>query len=227
MHVALLWGMRNLLVVGLLASCATTLGPLQPIPPTGSRDPRASDDIATAHVKDERARELLAYPEVPRGDGTGRVTELAPATPWAVTWQVKEQRQEAAAARGAAAALEAEYEEACGSRSHDEVAVSPLQRFGVGGTTTPTGVTVELSADAGPADRLLADMRCHRAWMMLGRTDMDDCPLDLAGIAVNAHGDGQGISVEISVRDPALVPELQRRAARDLEQAAKLHRVAR
>ncbi len=224
MRVALVMAMRNLCVIGILASCSPTVVPLTV---TGSRGPRATEDIDTGRVQAQRARDLTAYPEVPRGDGTGRVTELAPATPWAVTWDVEEHRQAAAAARGAAAALEVEYEEACGSRTHDDVAVSPLQRYGIGGSTNADGVTIELSAAAGTSEHLLADMRCHRAWMMLGRTDMDDCPLDLAGIVVHAHGDGQGISVDIIERDPALVPELQRRAARDLEQAAKLRRVAR
>ncbi len=78
-----------------------------------------------------------------------------------------------------------------------------------------------LSVEAGSADALMADLRCHRAWMMLGRTDMESCPLDLAGLHVDAHGDANGITVEISVADRALVPELQRRAAHDVEASAQ------
>jgi hypothetical protein len=49
---------------------------------------------------------------------------------------------------------------------------------------------------------------------------MEECPLDLAGIHIIAHGDPSGISIEITASDPKLVPELQRRAAKDLEYAA-------
>jgi hypothetical protein len=55
--------------------------------------------------------------------------------------------------------------------------------------------------------------------MMLGDRGMEDCPLDLPRIHVVAHGDPAGTSVDITVDDPALVPELQRRAAKDLETA--------
>jgi hypothetical protein len=58
--------------------------------------------------------------------------------------------------------------------------------------------------------------------MMLSQdTGMDACPLDLPGLRIQAHGDASGISVELRVRDPRLVPEIQRRAAHDLEMAAQ------
>jgi hypothetical protein len=82
------------------------------------------------------------------------------------------------------------------------------------------GVRVFLHPDAGQPEALLRALRCHRAWMMLGDRGMEDCPLDLAGIHVVAQGDPTGISVDITVHDPNLVPELQRRAAKDLEMAA-------
>jgi hypothetical protein len=53
--------------------------------------------------------------------------------------------------------------------------------------------------------------------MMLDRTDMGDCPLDLPGIRVPARSDANGIELTITIRDPSLVPELRRRAAHDLE----------
>ena len=80
-----------------------------------------------------------------------------------------------------------------------------------------------LSPDAGSPDRLLARMKCHRAAMMLAPSDMDDCPLDLPDIVLDARGDTEGITISIVARDPKLVPELQRRAAHDLEAAAQLH----
>ena len=116
------------------------------------------------------------------------------------------------------------YSEACGDRPLNQVAISPLTRYGLGGWNTSTGVILYLSADAGPADRLLADLRCHRAWMMLTESGMDDCPLDLPGIALDAHGEGENalITVAITVADPQLVEELHRRAAHEMEAGARL-----
>ena len=53
--------------------------------------------------------------------------------------------------------------------------------------------------------------------MMLAPADMDSCPLDLEGLALDAYGEDEGFTLKLTVRDPALVPELQRRVARDLE----------
>jgi hypothetical protein len=79
---------------------------------------------------------------------------------------------------------------------------------------------VYLSNDAGTPEHVLEAMRCHRAWMMLGRTMMDDCPLDLDGIEVVAHAVPGAIEVLLTVKDPTRVHELQRRAAKDVEEAA-------
>ena len=116
----------------------------------------------------------------------------------------------------------AAYEQACGTRTEGEVAVSPLERHGIGGWNTTTGVIVYLSAAAGDPDRLLKDLTCHRAWMMLAPAGMDDCPLDLPGLVVDARGDAEGITLSLAVRDPKLIGELQRRTAHDLEAAAQL-----
>jgi hypothetical protein len=51
---------------------------------------------------------------------------------------------------------------------------------------------------------------------------MDDCPLDMAGIHVDAHGDATGIEVKITIENPSLVGELQRRAAHDVEHGKTL-----
>jgi hypothetical protein len=107
--------------------------------------------------------------------------------------------------------------------------VSPLVRFAIGGTQIPDGAIVYIATDAGTPEHLLAAMRCHRAWMMLGRTAMDDCPLDLAAIEIVAHGGPGAIEVSITTHDASLVPELQRRVAKDVEAAAShtLHRGTR
>jgi len=64
-------------------------------------------------------------------------------------------------------------------------------------------------------------MRCHSAWMMLGTAPMDRCALDLPGIDFVAYGDRTGISIEVSVLEPALVLELQRRVGRELQKAVR------
>jgi hypothetical protein len=81
------------------------------------------------------------------------------------------------------------------------------------------GVVIFLGVEAGPPERLLAELRCHRAWMMLSEAGMETCPLDLPNLRIEAHGDKTGISVEMRI-NTKLVAELQRRAAHDLEVAA-------
>ena len=109
------------------------------------------------------------------------------------------------------------YEEACGARSSSEVATSPIVRYGVGGSPTADGVVLYLSPQAGSPDHLMAELKCHRAWMRLAPANMEMCPLDLAGLLVDASGSAEGITLTLTVRDRSLIPELQRRAAHDLE----------
>ena len=82
---------------------------------------------------------------------------------------------------------------------------------------TSTGEIMYLTPEAGPPERLLADLRCHRAWMMLRPENMATCPLDLPGLKVDVRGDKEGITLSIVVENPKLVDELPRRAAHELE----------
>jgi hypothetical protein len=204
----------------LVAGCA---GPVAS-EKAGPRGLRADQHLSMASRADDRAEELARWPDTrPGADGTNVNQSLA-AGSWSGTWDTAaEHRRLAQVHRSAASQLEAEYEQACGATSTDIVSISPLQRHAIGGSPIADGTLVLLSPEAGPPDRLLAAMRCHRAWMMLGRTDMGDCPLDLPGIRVSARGDAEGIELTITIGDPALVPELQRRAAHDLEAAQHLH----
>jgi hypothetical protein len=186
----------------------------------GSRGMRADEHLAAADQHTEQAEQLSRWPErrPEQLDGYFGIGI------WYRTWDIVSPPSHLARVhRSAAAQIDAEYEEACGQRSHAEVSVSPLQQYGLGGAPTDDGVVVFLAPEAGPPDALIAAMRCHRAWMMLGRTDMDTCPLDLAGVRVAAHDDASGITVEITVDDKSLIPELQRRVAQDLEAAARRH----
>jgi hypothetical protein len=87
----------------------------------------------------------------------------------------------------------------------------------MGGEATPNGAIVYLRPEYGTPDALLAELSCHRAFMMLAPADMDDCPLDLPGISISAHGDKEGATLEITIDNPKLIPELQRRVAHELE----------
>lgn len=164
--------------------------------------------------------EMARWPDTrPGADGTSTTAQLAAGT-WYGSWNTAEEhRRLAQIHRSAAARLEADYEQACRETPHELIATSVLQRYGLGTGPLPDGVLVLLSPDAGPPERLLAAMRCHLAWMMLGRSLMDDCPLDLPGLHISARGDRDAIELSITVSDPALVPELRRRAAHDIEAA--------
>jgi hypothetical protein len=181
---------------------------------------RASEHLNLADQHGETAHQQAMRP----------ATSASPDTiglPWLRAWDTSAEHERLADVhRSKAAELQAEYEQACGSRPLEKVSVSPLQRYGIGGWPTTTGIIIYLDPSAGSPDKLLADMKCHRAWMMLAPSGMDDCPLDLPGIVLDARGDTDGITVSIVVHDPKLVDELHRRAAHDLETGAQLHRSA-
>jgi hypothetical protein len=211
--------MRCSLMLCLVAACA---GPTVNEKP-GPRGLRADQHLSIVSREDDRADELTRWPDMrPGADGSNVNQQLAAGT-WSGTWDTTaEHRRLAQVHRSAAAQLEAEYEQACGEMPIDVVSMSPLLRYAVGGSPVADGVLLLLSPEPGPPARLLAAVRCHRAWMMLDRTGMDDCPLDLPGIRVSVRGDENGIELTITVSDPSLVPELRRRVARDLEAAQHL-----
>jgi hypothetical protein len=199
-------------ILVLLTSCATSSAPAAK---GGPRGLRASEHLDVARGHDEAARESTRWPTV----GSTAAGEVSYA-PWFRSWDTTSEHERLANIhRSKAAEQHAAYNEACGTTPGAEVAVSPLQRYGTGGWNTSTGVIVYLSPSAGDPDRLLAAIKCHRAWMMLAPANMDDCPLDLPGLTLDARGDANGVTVSIAVRDPALVPELQRRTALELETA--------
>lgn len=173
--------------------------------------------MAAADEHAQHAERLARWPD--RFAGSSTAVDTAS---WYRAWDtVSTELRLARQHRTAAAQLVAAYDEACGDRPASEVSISPLERYAVGGAPTEDGALLFLVVEAGSPDELMAAMRCHRAWMMLGRSDMGSCPLDLDGLRVAAWGDAAGITVELRVADKLLVPELQRRAAHDLEAAAQ------
>jgi hypothetical protein len=193
-----------------VAACATT----PPPEPGGPRGLRASEHLAAARTHDEAARERMSWPTREAGPAADTRVNL-----WFRTWDTAADHERLAAEhRSEAAALQAAYDEACGERHVEHVAISPLVRYRMGGWNTSTGAVVYLHPDAGSADELLASLKCHRAWMMLAPSPaMDSCPLDLPGLILDARGDGQTTTLVITVKEPKLVPELQRRIAKQLE----------
>ncbi len=208
--------MRISSIMVLLAACATTS--TTSTPKGGPRGLRVSDHLEVAAQQDQQARDRSAWPETSVMTPGGYATDQPVAMPWYRSWDTAAEHERLAAIhRSQAAELEAEYEQACGNTPAADVAMSPLVRYGVGGWPTANGVIVYLSPNAGTPDQLLAAMKCHRAFMMLAPADMDDCPLDLPGLELDARGDPNGVTVSMTVKDSALIPELQRRAAHDLE----------
>lgn len=195
-----------------LVSCATT--PTTTHAPTGGpRGLRANEHLDAARAHDEQARQSAMWPDA-YGD------RAAYSIPWVRSWNATQEDERLASIhRSKAGELQAAYDEACGNRPMEQVSRSPLNKYGIGGWNTSTGVIMYLTADAGMPDEVMAAMKCHRAWMMLAPAGMEDCPLDLPGIKVDARGDKEGITVSIVVEDPQLVEELHRRAAHELEAA--------
>jgi hypothetical protein len=205
--------MRTFAIV-LLSACASTTAPTIK---GGPRGPHADEHLTLARDQDALAREDGHWPDT-------MTSPAGPAyIPWTRTWDSAADHERLAAVhRSKASELHAAYEQACGDRPPEQVAVSPLQRWGVSGWNTQAGVILYLRPSAGTPERLLADLKCHRAWMMLSDAGMDDCPLDLPAITLDVRGDDESITVLIGVRDPTLVDELHRRAAHDLEAGARL-----
>jgi len=185
----------------LIAACVST----STGPSGGPRGLRASEHIEEAHSHDELARHRFAGNEEDGG-------------PWVRHWDTASENEQAAAVhRSQAAALRAAYEQACRGRTAAQASISPFDRYAIGGTATAGTVVFYLDASAGPADRWVADIECHRAWMMLAPEDDEADPLDLPGLVIDAKGDRNGITVSIEARDPDVAGELHKRAAHLLE----------
>lgn len=208
--------MGRTLALVLLAACAQPPPPQHP-PEPGYRGPHASEHIEQAKDQDRLASEGAMWPDT-RPYSNGRVDQPYVPMPWQRKWDTPEAHEQMAAAhRAAAAELQADFQRACANRTAEDIARSPIEQYGIGGVPTADGVIVFLAPQAGPANHLLSDVECHRAWMMLTPMNMEGCTLDLDGIHVDAVGDEAGITLRITEHDPSLVPELQKRAAKDLE----------
>jgi hypothetical protein len=212
--------MRTILLV-LVAAC----GANAPEPAEGPRAIRTKEHLEEARKHDEIARQRSTFPvrtETEPGDPT---TPLAPPVPWTRNWDLDNEHERIARAhRGEAAALEASYQEACGTRDMKKVVGSPITRHRIGGWDTENGVVVLLSTHAGSPETLLADLRCHRAYLLASTAVDQDSPLGLPGLQIDARGDQDGITLTLTVRDSKLLPELRRRIAIQVEETKQPER---
>ncbi len=211
--------MRRYLPVVLLAACASAPSAE---PRGGARGLRASEHLDEARRHDEISRERASYPQAtPMSPGYTGGTGVAP---WYRAWDTTEHDRLAQIHRSQAAQINADFDEACAGKSLAQASESPLEHYLVGGWNTATGVIIYLSPDVGDPDALLAAMRCHRAAMMVApMPSMDQCPLDMPGLMLDARGDKDGVTVSLAVRDEKNIAELQRRAAREVEMATARH----
>ena len=79
------------------------------------------------------------------------------------------------------------------------------------------GVVLFVAPDATSPAKLEAAIRCHHAALRLHDNPEVDDPLELPGIRTAVRGDASGLTIEITVDDVELVPELQRRSTIMLE----------
>jgi hypothetical protein len=197
-----------------LAACATA-----PTSQGGPRGLRATEHLSLAREHDDLAAERQTFPASQANQAmTPGSIDLPVPMPYYGAWDSADSHQtHARRHRGQAAALHVAFDQACKDRSGTQVTESPLTRFEASGFKTENGVTVVLGAEAGPPGELLAAMRCHRAWLMITAVQMDDDALDLPGLVFDAQRDGDNVTVAMTVTDPKLIPELQRRVTRELE----------
>jgi len=118
----------------------------------------------------------------------------------------------------AAETLEARHREACAGLPLAAESTSPIERHAIGVTAIEGGVIVELTPEAGPADLVLAAIRCHWSWLQLEpRLGTADDLVAIEGLAFEAVLRDETLEVTVTVEDPAAVAELQRRAARGVQ----------
>lgn len=144
--------------------------------------------------------------------------------PWHYTWDPDEEHRALAAAhRDAAEQLKLQYETACAAVPRALEASSLLDAFVSGGSPLDRGVVFHLSEQAGPPELVLAQLRCHRAWLQLSPTaEAADSPLLVEGVTWTTHAPASaGVEVMATAKDERSAAELRRRAALVIERARK------
>lgn len=138
--------------------------------------------------------------------------------PWSYTWSsdwnaAASHATEAEEHEVAADVLEKRYRDACSLVAQDSAAQPPLDRYVRAVTPTEQGVVLRLSNDAGPPDVLLAEIRCHTAWLQLvQRPGATRDVTAVKGVEYSVRADADAISVTLTATDPTSIAELRRRA---------------
>jgi hypothetical protein len=148
--------------------------------------------------------------------------EVAPAEarPWHRSWEADAERARLAKIADVRE-LEAEYVAACGRGVPYQVTGSPLLRHRMTSHETPDGVVIELSPNAGSAERLLDDLRCHLVGIVMAPFGVDDSPFDVPGLRIDARGDASGVTVAVTTNDRDQVAELQRRLREQVDETQR------
>ena len=134
--------------------------------------------------------------------------------PWYYWSPDDEHRALAQAHRDSAEQLKLQYEAACAGLSDRAAAASPLETSMVDTSPIEGGIAFHLVESAGPPDRLVAELRCHRAWLKLAPSaGAADDPLQLDGVTWLARGGNAGVEVLALASADSVRAELARRAA--------------
>lgn len=143
--------------------------------------------------------------------------------PWSYSWNSgADHLEESDDHLAAAETLEKRYRDACALVSHDAESGSPLDRFAVAAEPLPSGVRVRATREAGPPDLMLAELRCHHAWLSIElRPGSENDVSSLAGVDYRVEAAQDEVIVTLTASDPATVAELQRRATLAVERASK------
>ena len=189
---------RSIIVVMMVASCA---GPRAPR--TRPEDMTAREHREAADAHDQIARQA---PFVRKRDGHW----------WSYYWDSgAEHLRERDAHLDAAETLDARYREACDGLPIAAESSSPFEQHAIAAEVVEGGVLVRLAHDAGPADAVLAAIRCHWSWLQLApRPGAAEDLVAIDGLVYEVALRDETVEVTVIAPDAEAAAELQRRAAR-------------
>lgn len=134
--------------------------------------------------------------------------------PWYYWSPDDEHRELAQAHRDSAEQLKLQYEAACANLPRGADVSSPLDTSVGSVSPIEGGIAFHLAETAGPPDRVLAQLRCHRAWLKLAPTPgAAEDPLQVDGVTWLTRAGRGEIEVRATASAESARAELARRAA--------------
>jgi hypothetical protein len=135
--------------------------------------------------------------------------------PWTYSWDpATEHLAERDAHLAAAETLETRYRKACADVPVGAESGSPLSGRAISASPIDGGVLLLLDPAAGPPDQVLAEIRCHRAWLVLeDRPGLADDVVALDHVRYSAQVRDEAIELRVTARSKDQVEELRRRAS--------------